>query len=104
MNTLTLLKEARKVIAKPDNWTQGANARDEYGDTVSTVSSDAVCWCWLGSLVRVSGGDDEARYTAQLALQEDLHGCITATNDSHTHTEVMKAFDFTIARLEKAAA
>ena len=41
-----------ELLAKPENWTQGAHARDSEGRAVHWKSPEAVCWCLEGATLR----------------------------------------------------
>lgn len=55
-----VLIAARALIADPQNWTQGAYARqtDQFGDYAEVLSPDAKCFCALGALSRAAGIND----------------------------------------------
>jgi hypothetical protein len=93
---LSIYKAARAKISDEKNWTQNAYARNTQGDIVSYSSSEAVCFCALGALksIRSLEFDD-----IQL-LEEECNYSIEEFNDTHTHAEILAAFDRAIVKLE----
>lgn len=49
----TFLSLARSVIALSSHWTQGAEARDRHGDSVSETRSNAVSFCMAGAVGKI---------------------------------------------------
>ena len=102
MDMLKIIKDARNLIAKPENWTQGVCARDIDGNEIGIDSPRAVCWCSLGALEKV--GEDVAGvewYVLLHFLEKEIgFGHVATFNDSHTHEEVLAMFDKAIAILE----
>jgi hypothetical protein len=45
-----VLVDARTLIGKHENWTQGAFARDPRGGGVRPKDPGACCWCLLGAV------------------------------------------------------
>lgn len=107
-----LLKAARKVIEKPENWTQRVLARNVVGSEVDTDSAEACRWCTMGALFRVlderNGCDNlinrSRPFLNKAAQQLSLlpWDCAESYNDSHTHAEVLALFDKAIASAEAA--
>jgi hypothetical protein len=93
MNTREVLIAARKKIERPECWTQRAYARDEEYSTVSPSDKLAVCWCSIGALCAVT--DDNGQFAhARDSLAAVLDGMsVFCFNDTHTHAEVLAAFD-----------
>ncbi len=89
--TKEILTEARSLITDRDNWTQGFFARDSEGLKIGARDTDAVCWCAWGALGRSANEDEYATAWQQLTLF--MEGSIARFNDSHTHEEVLTAFD-----------
>lgn len=48
------LTAALAKIEKPEAWTKGFFARDQYGERVFAVSDAAVCWCGDGAIFSLS--------------------------------------------------
>lgn len=95
MSPVEILKAARELIAKPERWTRGSGARDASGQDVDASSDDAVCWCAIGAIVRVSENPVPAEMLLRRVLPDG--GFISAFNDSHDHAEVLALFDAAIA-------
>lgn len=90
-----LLQDARNLISKPENWTQADFAKTADGSGVDSNNDKAVCWCSLGAINKVSPpiDDNQARKRAKLLLRKAMGGAIAIFNDSHTHAEVLAAWD-----------
>lgn len=101
MKTLTLLKKARKLISKEENWTYGSLARSIDGGSAIPNSTDAVCWCSVGALRKFVELDfiHDAVDELILAMPESDRQSATNFNDSHTHVEVLALFDKAIANM-----
>lgn len=100
--TATILKAARDLIAKPENWTQGASARTKSGDEVSIGSSDAECFCANGAIFRVAE-TPRMGFRAQKFLKAELpesRRFVSTFNDSHAHSEVLALFSKAIKAAE----
>lgn len=94
---LKVLMDARARIEAPERWTQGVSARSKSGRKVLIRSKAACRWC-ATSAIRLSAPD---QYLSTKAIAE-LRRAIDAEyvyqfNDSHTHAEVLDAFDRVIA-------
>ena len=106
MNTLKTLKAAREKIADPSCWTQDWFAKriDEDGTFKETdaTSSSAACWCSSGAIRAVLNVDDFTSISDDYAIPFGFGtlGDLETFNDTHTHAEVLAAFDEAIARLE----
>jgi hypothetical protein len=105
---LETLEAARKLISDPAKWTQGwfAKRLDEDGtfkDTDST-SPAAVCWCSSGAIRSVLNVDDFNEISDDYAIPFGFGtlGDLESFNDSHTHAEVLAAFDAAIAKQKEA--
>lgn len=95
MKTSDLLIEARKEIASPLHWTQGIAARDAEGEPCWPSSPTAVCFCSIGALERTSAefAVAHALGPAKVLLRKVMGMGVVMFNDSHTHAEVMAAWD-----------
>lgn len=93
-----ILQAARDLIAKPENWTQDDFARAADGSGVAPHSDEAVCWCSLGAINKVSPPveDNQTKKLAKILLRNAMGTSIAAFNDTHTHEEVIAAWDETI--------
>lgn len=98
MNTLEVLIAARKVIEKPENWTQGVLAKNRYGNAVYVYSEEAACFCSMGALYRAVDEDDclktniidDVAAILSSIVQDDT---VAGFNDKSTHAEVLALFD-----------
>lgn len=110
MTSAEILRAARDLIANPLCWTQGAFARDSAGNSIMWEAPDAVCWCAVGAVMRVT---DESYKTgpgasAYLAAYRALTNAalpkhsVEAFNDNSPHIQVLDLFDRAINRLEPA--
>lgn len=91
--------KAHELLAKPEHWTKGHMAVDALGNEVSARSTEAVCFCLLGALVRcyndgtVEGTSRYVRVRSELrerVKQLGLSGIIGWNDDDvRTHEEVL---------------
>lgn len=49
-DALTVLREARALLADPDRWTQHVFARDAHGEPTDPEGRHACCWCLRGAV------------------------------------------------------
>lgn len=52
-----ILRAARKLIEKEENWTRVAYARDKNSEPVRYNDQDAVCFCFVGAVYRAAKSD-----------------------------------------------
>lgn len=108
--TMSVLQQARELIADAEHWCQGADARDSLGRIVNIGVPRATAWCALGAIGHICvagylGGS--VQLLALIAVAEEagiyldgpVYKTVPAYNDTHTHGEVLELFDRTIARL-----
>lgn len=91
MDTLTVLTEARKLIATPDKWRQGLPTLDRPGTRP----------CCVGQAIeRAAGHDPTLARTAYAAVEKHI-GCSSLVcwqdEPGRTHLEVLAALDAAIA-------
>lgn len=112
MDTIEILKSARKLIEKPENWTQDTRARNENGDGVHVDDPSACRFCIVGAIAKVTypaptySGEGSEVLADLDGLAIDYYGfsCIESFNDyrKRKHEEVLEFFDTAIANLEAA--
>lgn len=113
MTTLDVLQAVRDRLREPQDWTQGAWARDNFGKPVGVFHLGAVCWCLDGALGLACesfvGRDSAVRELARTnsMLVDDytdasLLAWVRRWNDDpdRTHAEVIDLIDRTMARLQ----
>lgn len=114
-----VLRAARKLIEKEENWIQYLEARDVYGSEVSFSSDEAVCFCSIGALRRSTWD-----LTVKLQQSENYHQVarqatkylvdalperparegywgVSIYTDSHTHADNLTLFDKAITLAER---
>lgn len=112
MDALTLLQEARDILAKPYAFTHG-----EYHTRRTIKGEIKDCYCAIGALRKAAGiveiNDEDPRsaeydfavselcYTANSGSQISSGYIVTSYNDNHKKSEVLALFDTTIARLKE---
>lgn len=105
MTPLEILKSARARIEKPENWTQGAFARDSRGNaSLLGRHGNACSWCALGAILVLFEPNLEMNKEESLAmnaLECAVGGSVMRFNDTHTHAEVLAAFDDAIELARK---
>lgn len=84
-----VLIAARKLIEKPENWTQGKYRRSR---------EDGMSYCSDGALMQAdgvlnSGCLSDSYWEACQLLRDNMFGDVVFFNDTHTHAEVLAAFD-----------
>ena len=97
MNTKEILKKARALIAKCENWTQHQMARDKNGNGVAWASGAACSFCLLGAVYRVTDGEENEVEKAYKRLETcstlaNNGTAITYFNDHNSHAEVLALF------------
>jgi hypothetical protein len=81
-SVVEVLQKARALIEKPENWTQG-----EFKTTDGR-------FCSVGALNEACPGCNDVWERAYDPLQSVAGGgSVSAFNDTHTHAEVLAAFD-----------
>ncbi len=94
MHTIDILKNAKILIFKKENWTQGTGAKDIKGKPVDVMSDLAFCFCSLGAIYKTCDNKTfKEETTARKVLAKAMNGVIATFNDSHTHQEVLQKFD-----------
>jgi len=109
--TREILLKARTLIADPKHWTKGEMARTQSGRPTTTTSPTACQWCSVGAITKAArevdpSYDTNACYGAMTGLrlvtrevmekegyQDDLRNNLAVFNDTHTHAEILSAFD-----------
>lgn len=101
MKNSEILKQAKQLIIKPQNWMQGDYTND-----------DRTCFCGIGAVSKALGDDwihesldhSAVHFLRSAALNLDPNHDPKTTfapyNDSHTHEEVLHAFDVAIKLAE----
>lgn len=107
MSTLETLIAARELLSDEKRWTRGVYARDADGDGRAAASPNAVCWCSMGAVGKITnhpspGHFDSINRLLLIALRElgFTHRSIGAFNDdlATSHADVLAVFDRAIER------
>lgn len=95
-----ILKAARKLIKKEENWCKEFSALDKANRPTDWWSKDACRFCLSGALSRAASdleglGLTDTAYGTSLKLRDRIkeHGAnkfVSVFNDTHTHKEVIK--------------
>lgn len=90
MKTSEQLKQAKLLIATPDKWTQG-----KFVDQGKICASEAIARTTEGRANHHSGDymSCEAYKILEEAMGIKTSFAVSNFNDSHTHEEVLAAFD-----------
>lgn len=113
---LEILREARALIAEPEHWTTNVLFRDAEGSVMFRPRQGEPGWnrgirprpyafCSLGALQYAAAqGEDkqDAVWPATNMLRFSMDGSVASFNNSHSHAEVLEAWDRAIAKLEAA--
>lgn len=103
--TIAILKAARDLIAKPENWTQGAYAKRSDGRETLPSDPDAVCFCSVGAIFKA--GSSEFGFSEIMPKEiRDAFGVgrenhLVRLNDGSTHSEVLDLFSKAISSAEE---
>lgn len=103
MKTSEFLKRAKSLIDSPEKWTQGVCARNIDGKEVSVHSPSAVCFCSEGAIHAATNQFNIKQRANKYAMLQSAVGSnleVFEYNDSHTHAEVMLAWDKAISLAE----
>lgn len=104
-----VLRRTRERLADPENWTQEAHARDEYGHPVKPRSPRACCWCLLGGVAWASNGLGIIPPPLLVFLEEmmihvfgpDKFASVGAMNDYVSHDVVLNFLDTSLSQFPK---
>jgi hypothetical protein len=99
INTLEILTASRAKIADKNNWCQVASARNFMGASVSPYSITACSWCSVGAIECVEKSVFDT--SAHVQLEAFMGNDIGEFNDTHSHSEVLAAWDKAIAECAK---
>jgi hypothetical protein len=98
---VTVLEEARDLIANERYWTTGAFARDRLGMKVSPRNESASQWCAIGALERVQicwPPSPIDHYAARILYRARPRPyVVTEVNDRLGHEAVLAMYDRAIA-------
>jgi len=101
--TIKALREARALIDEPSKWIKGDLARSKFGNTCETSSQNAVCFCSVGALMRVTGHLFGPEWRALSSTFGNRPVAAWNDDSATTHKDVLAAFDRAIADLEMFA-
>jgi hypothetical protein len=96
MQPIDILISAKALIQRPQDWAQGAFARNIVGTPVPPNSDRAVKWDSRGAINKLVAITDVNNGLATLFLTRAMGGDVVARNDYCSHGEVMEAFDLAI--------
>lgn len=104
MTPLQVLKKARKLLSKPEKWTQGWYYKDSNGQDVYDDMDEAVCFCAMGAIERSSNAQVEVESKALLLLKNAVRVDVAAWNDAprRTHAQILRGFDKAIKLAQEA--
>lgn len=79
-----VLREALSLIQDNSRWCKNAPARDQHGNSVDCRSYEAIQWCAIGAITKVSPDQETANF---LTLK---YRHLTKVNDEKGHSQVKK--------------
>lgn len=97
---------ARELISDPDRWCQVEYAKTIAGVVTGPLDPDAVCFCTIGALVRATRStvrdveQDCGEGAISKVLEKACGSSVIRFNDTHSHAEVLAAFDRAIEAVE----
>lgn len=104
------LKEIRKLIENPENWTKRFYARDKFDREVYDVSEEACKWCLLGAINRIMRSKENYKnYLVVILILENAirsitnHYNIVKFNDDPktTHEDILNLLDKCIEKVSQ---
>ena len=103
MKTSEILIAAKALIDEPGKWTQGTYARNSDMEEVDSYSEDAVCFCSIGAIYRITPHIVSREGIGY--LRSAMGPSVVVFNDTHPHAEVMQMWDRAIelAKAEEEA-
>ncbi len=100
---LEALEAARKLLTPEESWIKGLLAADANGGGVCDPWLPEACkWCSTGAILAITRGWDDAYGGAIEALTREMRMGVAIFNDTHTHADVLRAFDAAIAKEKEA--
>jgi hypothetical protein len=97
---LTLLQQARALLAEPTAWCHDTYARDGDGEAVLPYESTAVAWCAIGAIVRFQEFHGRTRLAASKVLNRAAFliagTLVTSHYNDHpgrTHADILALYD-----------
>lgn len=104
-SALTILQEAKKLIADPERWTTGSQARDATGAQVRARDAAAVSFCSIGAVYHVATDPTLSKegkpFRALTAAAHELGaGSTVVANDTGNHYLVMRMFTLAIRKVK----
>ena len=105
---ITILRDARKLIERPENWARGDYAFDRHGALCAPTDPNAVCWCLLGAVECAAKRFSHARCDSVTEFLGEIcdpkYECCGDFNDHEdtTHADVIAFLDGAIELLQTA--
>lgn len=100
MNLLRQLLELQELFSDPARFTRRAMARDKENQVVAVDSLDAVKWCFLGGLIKISASrradKNLVRYVAY-GKKNPMDFLITSNDGGGGYDEVIKIINKAVA-------
>lgn len=80
----------KELLSDESKWTQGASAKDKFGNPTSVFDATTVCWCIGGAFTRCYSNASTEEQTSIITKLQDIMGvyCIPKWNDSPERTFV----------------
>ncbi len=109
VKAIAYLRSARSLIEDQEHWTSGCQAQDHRGVAVPPTSPEAVAWCAVGAIIRVTHSHRESGHhvyglyqALELALpyeytppcgKDDPPVEYVNDHDAITHQDVLDIYD-----------
>ena len=102
VTTVEILKAARKLIEKKENWTTKTSARDAEGKSCKVTDENAHQFCVTGAIHKVCTpyADCNVAYSAVVLLDRYAGKSVVDINDREGHEAVLNVLDECIQKLE----
>jgi hypothetical protein len=97
-NVITVLTEARNLLSDPKKWTRGGyvSARDAHGEPTTYDNPNAVQFCMVGAMFKVSdsiGKGYAGLYIGLDVIRNLIPASIAQFDESADHATMLAKFD-----------
>ena len=95
------LRKARKLITQEEAWIRGLYAEDDRGNALYGNEPGAIKFCAVGAMQHINDSRVfSGQFPESVFLKDAMGSHIAEFNNSHTHAEVLNAFDRAIVLAE----
>ena len=95
---LSLLKQVRALLDKPEHWTKQTVARNDKQESVETTDESATCWCVMGAFWKLT---NNAIRTSDMGQIMNNHLASFNDKETTTHADIVRLLDARINKFEQ---